>query len=461
MTDATSARSASLPAADGASAPRLFRRLWLACAAGGFALAAATSVKAQQHPAPAPPAPAPDDTRARQLQEMRAASGEVMDALRSAGPSPLGALEVVRRLSADSARGETFRQVVALEGLRLAAEVGAWDEALRYADVVYGDEPTVPADPSALSGRHAADALEYVTAVAETARVVMINEAHHVPQHRVFTLRLLAALRARGYRYFAAETLSDGDAELARRGYPTLATGPYIGEPVYGDLVRTALRLGYVVVPYEADRAAPDRERSQAEHLAHRILDHDPAARIVVHAGYNHVNESGTLAGSLPMAARFRQLTGIDPFTIDQTVMSERASPTHEHPLYRRVATTLHAPTVFVDVGGHGWSLEPEKRDLTVFHPRTTLRDGRPDWLRVNGDRRPLTIPAGVCGMAPRCLVRARLASEGDDAVPVDQVEVVAGHPAPVLLLPPGEYVVRAESAAGTLLRGWTGAVSR
>jgi len=451
------ARSAPLSLARRPSPPRRVRPRAV-CAGVALALAAAAPVTAQQQAA------TPDAGRARQLEEMRAASAQVMDALREAGPSPLGALEVVRRLYADSAHALAYRQVVALEGLRLAAEVGAWDEALRYADVVYGDEGhQAPAAAGALDGRRPVDALRYLADAASRTQVVMINEAHHVPQHRAFTLRLLAELRRRGYRYFAAETLSSADEGLARRGYPTAATGPYIGEPLYGDLVRTALRLGYTVVPYEASPGDPDRERAQAEHLARRILDHDPHARILVHAGYNHVNENGTLAGHAPMAAQFRQLTGIDPLTVDQTVMSERADHALEHPLYALATGPLgiRAPTVFVDAAGHGWTAQPGTRDLTVFHPRTVVRDGRPDWMRLEGARRPAAIPAGVCGAAPRCLVRARAAAEGEDAVPVDQVEISGTHTPPALLLPPGDYVVRSENANGFVLRSWSITVPR
>ena len=97
------------------------------------------------------------------------------------------------------------------------------------------------------------NALSTITQAARKRRVVMINEAHHVPQHRVFTTRLLTALYKQGYRWFAAETLNAADAGLNRRGYPLRQTGFYTNEPTYAELIRTALRLGYHVVAYEAE----------------------------------------------------------------------------------------------------------------------------------------------------------------------------------------------------------------
>ena len=61
---------------------------------------------------------------------------------------------------------------------------------------------------------------------------------------------------------FAAETLNVSDGSLQTRGYPTLRTGHYIAEPVYADLVRTALHLGYKVIPYECTDAPPPRQAS-------------------------------------------------------------------------------------------------------------------------------------------------------------------------------------------------------
>src|SRR5690606_17052867 len=112
-------------------------------------------------------------------------------------------------------------------------------------------------------------------------RVVMVNEAHHKPQTRLLTLALLPELRARGFKYFAAETFGE---EPLEKGYPTKDSGYYTRDPVFAEIVREAVRLGYALVPYEAfgvlDGSQQARETRQAERLA-EILARDPDAKIL------------------------------------------------------------------------------------------------------------------------------------------------------------------------------------
>jgi hypothetical protein len=392
--------------------------------------------------------PAPVD-RSKRLEELMAAAGELSRRLGSTGRdgNALTMLEALRAVDRE-AESEALRAAVALEAQRLAAEVGAYAEAHRFADRLEDATAERPETPS-LEGYTPAPALAFLGRMAEGAQVVMINEAHHVPQHRAFTLRLLEELRGRGFTHFAAETLSADDTGLNARGYALPSTGPYIAEPLYGDMVRTALRLGYRVVPYEAPRTAPDRENAQAANLVQRILQADPRARILVHAGYNHVNESGLLAGKRPMAVQFREMTGIDPVTVDQTEMTEHGTPEHEHPLYRRLARRAAGGAAVWQAGGAAWTLEPGLRDVTVVHPPSQYERGRPTWLRLGGRRRAYPLPAEVCGTAARCLVRAFAADEGPNAVPVDQLEVVRGAGSRALMLPPGRFNMRVEDASG------------
>ena len=74
-------------------------------------------------------------------------------------------------------------------------------------------------------------------------------------------MQLLPQLRAEGFDYFAVETLYQTDTALAARGYPTADSGFYTAEPISAEMVRTALKLGFHVVGYEAlsdaDRRCP------------------------------------------------------------------------------------------------------------------------------------------------------------------------------------------------------------
>lgn len=437
--------------------PKLIALLLTALLLGSLAVRAAAQSSG--------PTTAQDEMRKR-LELFNELSREISKRLRWAreNGNKLTELEALRALDAEySAKGPDARQAVAVRLMEKTIELGNYAEALKWADVGSQKSPSgQPSDLSPLQGYEPVDALDAISSVAEAARIILINEAHHVPQHRAFTLELLRVLRKRGFTHFAAETLYESDGDLNERGYPTAASGAYINEPLYGDLVRTAIRLGYRVVPYEwagVHRGAPgggreQRERGQAQNLIDRILTDRPKARILVHAGYGHINEAGPPGGLKMMGQHLKEMTGIDPFTIDQTLMTEHSAPEYEHDLYRSVMDQklISRPSVFRNAEGQWWTARPGVRDISLFHPRSVYRDGRPTWLRLGGMRTPYTLPEDVCGSAARCLVRARVASETPDAIPVDQVEVVSGRSIPALMLPPGEFVLEARDLTDRVL---------
>jgi hypothetical protein len=88
--------------------------------------------------------------------------------------------------------------------------------------------------------------------------------------------------------------------------------------------------------------------------------------------------------------------------------------------------------------------------DLQVIHPPLRLVRGRPDWMRRIG-RRPVAIPRRLLPAQGRRLVQAFAAGEPADAVPLDQVVVEAGRPAPPLMLPRGavRWAVQDPAAPG------------
>jgi hypothetical protein len=203
-------------------------------------------------------------------------------------------------------------------------ELGLYSEAVR-------DFPLRSRPPEKLvlpdaASWQAADALDTITALARDQRIVMVNEAHHDAHTRELTLALLPRLRAMGFTYFAAEALDERDASLMKRGYPVRSSGSeYLREPLYGDIVREAIKLGYVIVPYDsAGASAQDREDGQARNLYERVLAKDPKAKLFIHAGYAHIDKQrGRLGPVKPMAMQLRELSGITPLSIDQTDIRE------------------------------------------------------------------------------------------------------------------------------------------
>ncbi|MDF7813829.1 hypothetical protein [Hymenobacter sp. YC55] len=303
----------------------------------------------------------------------------------------------------------------------------------------------------------------YIIERARHERIVLLNEAHHVPLHRVFTLSLLADLYAQGYRYFGAETLNGDDRTLMRRGYAAttltdyyLNTGYYSAEPQYGNLIHEALRLGFTVFAYEAQfnaqtpLSAREREMQQARHIQ-QILAADPTAKVVLQAGYDHIREDSVEGWGRAMAGRVREFTGINPFTINQEKLTEKSAPRWENPYYRLVLA--QEPSVLVDAQGQAFSGPPGTAyfDVRVYHPPTRYEYGRPHWLQLAGRRKPYFLKRLPPSLTYPCLVFAYRAQEDARlAVAADIIELNTATEGKALLLEPGPYRLRLQSSNGT-----------
>lgn len=273
-------------------------------------------------------------------------------------------------------------------------------------------------------------AADVILELAKERKAVFFNEAHSAPVTRTLTIELLAKLRAEGYNYFAAETLYRNDKELNQRGYPTPDSGFYIDEPLYGEMVRTALKLGYKVVAYDVENAGSGdaRELAGAQNLYH-VFKQDPNARLVVDAGFAHIQKTGKYLGGSSMAEFFEKMSGIDPLCIEQTMMIQHARPDQDHPYYAAIMEAFRPkwPIVFVD-GDKTWTLKPKLYDVSVVFPPAVRGDERPAWLTLGGLRVPYPVSGDMCRGHFPCLVQARYANESDDAVAADRalLDIVA-----------------------------------
>lgn len=325
---------------------------------------------------------------------------------------------------------------------------------------------------SPLGGYKMLDPLETIERIADARQVIMINEEHRTPFHRATTLQLLSRLYKKGFRYFAAETLYAEDAELQKRGYPVQSTGFYTADPLYADVVRTALKLGYKVVPYDSfpkgcqsPAENPEfcnnvRERAQAQNLYDRILKDDPQAKIFVHVGRGHNLKYGDEKFSY-MAKHFQEITGINPFTIDQVAFSERGDTANEYPLYRFLIKNniLEKPSVYQASDGVFYNKGAGLgNDMVIFHPRMKYENGRATFLKMNGLRRAekinlkklkLRADKNLFRDSDPVLIQAFYAKESADAVPIDQIILYPNKEIPVLMLPAGKFRIRAMNKSG------------
>lgn len=266
-------------------------------------------------------------------------------------------------------------------------------------------------------------AREAIPELAKNHRAVFFNEAHNVPMTRILTLQVLSKLRQEGFNYFAAETLYQSDTKLQSRGYPIKDSGFYTEEPIYGEMVRTALKLGFKVIAYEAtsDAVGDAREKEQANNLYREVFKKDPDARLILDAGYAHIQASGSFLGGSSMAEYLHKLSGITPLTVEQTVLFPHQVSQDDHPYYTEVLQRFHPsePTIFLNKAGKPWTLR-NGYDVSVFFPEQQFQFGRPTWANLGGLRKPFAVNGERCRHDYPCIVEAHYTDESMDAIPAD-----------------------------------------
>ena len=350
-----------------------------------------------------------------------------------------------------------------------AGDYPAAAESFAIKQVALADDHAAPLRESGYTPHKALDA---IVQLAAGRQLLLLNEAHNVALTRSLSVQLLAPLRASGFDYLAVETLYATDTALATRGYPIEESGFYTAEPVCAELVRTALRLGFHVIAYEAtDNVTGDaREAAQARNIQRQVFARDPHARLIVAAGYGHIQKSGAYLGGHSMAWHLHELSGIDGLAVEQTMLIPHPHADDNHPLYDALlaASPIGVPTVYLDAGGKPWTLR-DGYDVSVIFPSVTMRRGRPTWLALDGLRSPYVVTAERCGTHIPCLIEARYAAEGDDAIPADRLVLTAlpfnavsakprgtdiGESSGELYLRPGTYRLRiSDIDARTLFR--------
>lgn len=396
---------------------------------------------------------------------------ETRQAARQAS-NPLEAYSVVasayERSESDAARNALGQTYAAL-----LAQLGRYNDAAKIfpfgpGDGRGGSHPDCPNK----CGWRVEPAAEAIAERGADFRVVMVNEAHHVARTRWLTYLLLEPLREQGYTHLALEALDADDTRLAERGFAVTDSGHYVREPVFAELVREALHLGYVLVAYEPDSPKNDgasrqelqqrRETGQARNLA-RVFDDVPDARMLVHAGYAHIFRNQKLFGARPMIDEFERITGLFTLAVDQTNTLAGDDPDKPGKHFDTVLeaidpdneSSMTEPSALRDADGSLWSLRPDNFDISVLVPRFTGTRSERRWLSLDGRRQAHMLENQPCRQSLPCLIEARYADDPDATVAADRALLRAPSDESVLWLKPGCYRIRIFTGSGQETMDW------
>jgi hypothetical protein len=230
---------------------------------------------------------------------------------------------------------------------------GNYKKALQTWDKTMSKIPSITAQDSAyFKSFKPQDAKKYILNRSKSEKLIILNEAHNNSRHRVFTTSLLKGLYKNGYRFLGIEMIQD--SLLNERKFMIQEAGiAYTNESQSANLIREAMKIGFTLFEYDNGngKTGKDREIGQAENIA-RIMIHNPNAKFLIHCGYDHLNEGipGIKQWEKAMAARVNDLTGVNPFTIDQIPGSKKGDLKFNSP-YIQLAN-IKKPSVMLNAKG-------------------------------------------------------------------------------------------------------------
>lgn len=310
--------------------------------------------------------------------------------------------------------------------------VGEYTSSLKAHDQLYKFPPTQAPDPLFRQKYNPVPARDYILQEAAKHRIVIFNEAHHQPLHRVFTASFLDTLWNMGFRYFGAEGLVEFPYHQEKRQFPISGDGFYLDEPQYGNLVRNAMQLGYNVFGYDnhgIENFVNDsthlelRDKFQAQKIL-KILQTDSTVKILIHCGYGHLTEKKRAGSYKTMGVWIKELSGIDPLTIEQTRLTEKGNPEYEDPYYHLIEDIEYS-AAFLDESGSGFMGATGEHlvDIRIYHPRTKFVNARPHWL-LTENKTYVNLPDSMLASCP-CLVFAYYSDEPlGSAIPTDVIYI-------------------------------------
>ncbi len=246
------------------------------------------------------------------------------------------------------------------------------------------------------------DPIPYLLEKFKENNIIMFNEAHDRAQCRAYVLSLLPYLKKAGATHLALEMLysKENIREL------DIKTGLFTNEPTAGQLVREALKLGFTLVSYEDTirvSSVNERERYQSRNLFNKIKNNSGIHKTILLGGYGHTSEylSDTTVFK-PMAMYFKELSGIDPITVNLIELTESspAGDFHRDMIEAKVRTKIDTVKLIKTDELDSFCSKfygeiTEKRDhydFYIYHPNVKYTHNKPTWLITSKEKEFISI---------------------------------------------------------------------
>ena len=330
----------------------------------------------------------------------------------------------------------------------------------RYKDIFKCQLRDKTSTPSSILKEHkAVPAIQHLDEEIKEQRLVFINDSPIHPQTRILTKELLQVFSDKGFTHLAIEAFTNGAEKIDQIGHPTINMGVYTDEPLFGELIREAIRLDFKIVSFTPSSVELDRAKkivqktmglspkdhkltinaanwSKAMNLNRQYSKNKGKYLVITHKNQTQKKE---LNGIRSIAYWFQQITQTAPYTIDQVTMTEQCATT-EHPVYK--FANVNYPAVlkkYTKVYKAPVEDIEDLCDVQIFHPRTQFVQNRPTWLKQGDQKVAYQINADQYNMTYPLLVIAYSPDEDIEiAVPRDVIEISNNRDAMPLFLPPG-----------------------
>ncbi|MNY34512.1 hypothetical protein D3C86_1688590 [compost metagenome] len=143
------------------------------------------------------------------------------------------------------------------------------------------------------------------------------------------------------------------------------------------------------------------------------------------------------------MAGRIIEMTGINPFTIDQTYYSEKGTTNLNSPYIEMV--NLDYPIIMINNENKAFSGDRENTkniDCAIIHPITKYKNNRPDWLNLSKERKTIKIENSKIKEYPALVLAYRINEFEKNGIPADIIELASDSEKSNLILKKGEYKI-------------------